>query len=128
MTLTTVEPKFSSKDILSPISVIKENRKGRRGRGRQSVTLTPPPRSPASSVGAGDLYEGVGVVDWWPQTPNRPGTRWRSLVDSGFGPPIGDPNPSTEVAGTHRGCRRLRWRDRGRRLAAPTPPSLSIFF
>ncbi|PKI75251.1 hypothetical protein CRG98_004291 [Punica granatum] len=36
-------------------------------------------------------------------------------------PPIGDPNPSTEVANTHRGHQRPRWRGRGGRLAAPTP-------
>ncbi|PKI58918.1 hypothetical protein CRG98_020664 [Punica granatum] len=56
----------------------------------------------------------------------------------GLGPPIGDPDPSTEVADTHGGrwrpsnpftevasvlcgCRRPRWRGRGRRLEAPTP-------
>ncbi|PKI35137.1 hypothetical protein CRG98_044488 [Punica granatum] len=37
------------------------------------------------------------------------------------GPPIGNPDPSTGVAGAHRGRRRPRWSGRGRRLAAPTP-------
>ncbi|PKI74001.1 hypothetical protein CRG98_005618 [Punica granatum] len=44
-----------------------------------------------------------------------------SLVDSGLGLPISDPNPSTEVAGDLYGCRRPWWRVRGRRLVAPTP-------
>ncbi|PKI75698.1 hypothetical protein CRG98_003958 [Punica granatum] len=48
----------------------------------------------------------------------------------GSGLPIGDPEPSTEGVGTHRGHRRPRWRGRGRRLVIPTPnlprtPSLS---
>ncbi|PKI60236.1 hypothetical protein CRG98_019424 [Punica granatum] len=35
--------------------------------GRQSMTLTPPPRLPASSVGTDDLGGGVRVVDWRPR-------------------------------------------------------------
>ncbi|PKI62258.1 hypothetical protein CRG98_017338 [Punica granatum] len=38
-----------------------------RGRGRQSATLTPPPRSLASSVGVGALGGGFGVADWQPR-------------------------------------------------------------
>ncbi|PKI65273.1 hypothetical protein CRG98_014311 [Punica granatum] len=38
----------------------------------------------------------------------------------GSGPPIGDPNPFTEVAGTHRGRWRPQWRGQGRRLAVLT--------
>ncbi|PKI61613.1 hypothetical protein CRG98_017988 [Punica granatum] len=41
-----------------------------------------------------------------------------SLVHSGSGPPIGDPDPSTEGAGTYKGRRRPRWRGRGCRLVA----------
>ncbi|PKI38485.1 hypothetical protein CRG98_041122 [Punica granatum] len=64
---------------------------------------------------------GVGVADRRPRTPNRTGTSRRSPVDSGFEPPIDDPDPSTEVASTYRGRWRPRWKGRGRRLAARTP-------
>ncbi|OWM86357.1 hypothetical protein CDL15_Pgr010699 [Punica granatum] len=43
------------------------------------------------------------------------------FIQEGSGPPIGNPDPSTEVSGAHRGRRRPRWRGRGRRLAAPNP-------
>ncbi|OWM79638.1 hypothetical protein CDL15_Pgr023050 [Punica granatum] len=49
----------------------------------------------------------------------------RSIRGSGL--PIGNPNSSTEVGGVLCGCRRPRWRGRGCRLVAPTPPPLSIF-
>ncbi|PKI45213.1 hypothetical protein CRG98_034391 [Punica granatum] len=56
------------------------------------------------------------------RTPSR-----RSLVYLGLRPLIGDPDPSIEVAGVLCGYQRPRWRDRDHRLAAPTPPFLSIF-
>ncbi|PKI45315.1 hypothetical protein CRG98_034276 [Punica granatum] len=157
-----------------------------RGRDHQLATPTPPPRSLVSSVGTSDLCGGVGVADWRPrpllpfrfsfrtkmekspvdsglgppigdpdlstevvrvlrgyrlprwrgrgrrlaaQTLNLPGTSYsESPVDSGLGPPIGDPDLSTEVVRVLRGYRLPRWRGRGRRLAASTPPPLSIFF
>ncbi|PKI65276.1 hypothetical protein CRG98_014314 [Punica granatum] len=37
--------------------------------------------------------------------------------NEGSGLPIDDPDHSIEVAGSHRGCRRPRWRGRGSRLA-----------
>ncbi|PKI65287.1 hypothetical protein CRG98_014325 [Punica granatum] len=62
-------------------------------------------------------------------TPNLPRTSdSESSVGSGLGPPIGDPDSSTEVAGVLRGYRQPRWRSRGCRLAASTPFSLLIFF
>ncbi|PKI33880.1 hypothetical protein CRG98_045710 [Punica granatum] len=91
---------------------MRENRKGRRGEGRQSATRTPPPRSPTSSVGIGHLEGGVevadwplvtstgtsglcggaGVVDWRPQLTNRSGTPTQSTLSiRGLGSPIGDP-------------------------------------
>ncbi|PKI69084.1 hypothetical protein CRG98_010553 [Punica granatum] len=61
--------------------------------------------------------------------PNRPGTsNSESLVDLGLGPPIGDPDPSTEVTSILCEYRRPRWRGQDRRLEASTPLSLSIFF
>ncbi|PKI66565.1 hypothetical protein CRG98_013049 [Punica granatum] len=121
--------------------------------GGQLVTPTPPPRLPASSVGTGDL---CGAINWRPRPLYR-GHRYprrtlatlvegrglrlavsgresignsdsESSVDSGVGSPINDPDPSTEVADPHGGSRQPRWRGRGRRLAASTSPSLSIFF
>ncbi|PKI26335.1 hypothetical protein CRG98_048976, partial [Punica granatum] len=47
----------------------------------------------------------------------------KSKRDEGSGPPIGNLDPSTKVAGAHRGHRRPRWRSRGRLLAAPNPES-----
>ncbi|PKI39198.1 hypothetical protein CRG98_040404 [Punica granatum] len=61
-----------------------------------------------SPIGGSDL-ESTG--DSEPEVPGR----------LGLGPPIGDPNPSTEVAGVFRGYRLPWWRGRGRELAAPTP-------
>ncbi|PKI66171.1 hypothetical protein CRG98_013424 [Punica granatum] len=52
--------------------------------------------------------------------PRHPQRTPASSVDSGLGPPIGDPNPSTEVAGVLCGCWCPRWRVQGRRLVAPT--------
>ncbi|PKI48324.1 hypothetical protein CRG98_031272 [Punica granatum] len=97
-----------------------------RGRGRQSGAPT------------GDLGGGVRVAGthggrrrprWRGQgrrlatpipnlsrTPSR-----RSPFDSGLGPPINDPDPSTEVIGVLCRYLRPRWRGRGRRLAIPTP-------
>ncbi|PKI48902.1 hypothetical protein CRG98_030750 [Punica granatum] len=41
----------------------------------------------------------VEVADWWPQPPNRRGASSRSFrLIHGLGPPIDDPNASTEVA------------------------------
>ncbi|OWM65531.1 hypothetical protein CDL15_Pgr023801 [Punica granatum] len=54
-------------------------------------------------------------------TPNKLRTlSRRSSVDSGLRQPIGDPDPSTEVVGTHGGRRRPQLRGGGRRLATPT--------
>ncbi|PKI18390.1 hypothetical protein CRG98_049336, partial [Punica granatum] len=52
--------------------------------GCQSVTQTPPSRSSAPTEDVGDLDGGVGVADWRPRTPNRPGTSRKSPVDSEF--------------------------------------------
>ncbi|PKI73707.1 hypothetical protein CRG98_005948 [Punica granatum] len=41
----------------------------------------------------------------------------------GLGPQVGDHDPTTEVANTHRGLRKPRW---GRQSAAPTPPPWSL--
>ncbi|OWM73536.1 hypothetical protein CDL15_Pgr026635 [Punica granatum] len=72
--------------------------------------------------GTGDLGGGVGVARLATLTPNRPRTPTRrSPVDSGSGPPIGDPDTSTEVADVLCGHRRPRWRGRGRQLPASTP-------
>ncbi|PKI43120.1 hypothetical protein CRG98_036499 [Punica granatum] len=60
---------------------------------------TPPPRSPASSVGTN-----------YPESTEN--SDWRSPIDSGSRPPIGDPDPSAKVVGTYGG--RLRLRQRGR--------------
>ncbi|PKI71138.1 hypothetical protein CRG98_008436 [Punica granatum] len=108
------------------------------GRGRQLTTPNPPSRASAPKEDAGDL--GVGVADWWPRPQIDQGLRLGVLsrfgvgaanrrtqtlhrgrrhpqrtptaspVDSGSGPPIGDPDPSTEVVGVLCGCRRPRWR------------------
>ncbi|PKI18323.1 hypothetical protein CRG98_049403, partial [Punica granatum] len=55
-----------------------------KGRGRQSATTTPLPRSPVPTEDAADLGGGVGVADWRPRTPNRPGTSRRSPINSRF--------------------------------------------
>ncbi|PKI49456.1 hypothetical protein CRG98_030148 [Punica granatum] len=76
---------------------------------------------------------GVGAANWRPRwsgrgcrlaapTTNRSGSfELESQVHSRSGPPIGDPDTSTEVVGAHRGHRRPRWRGRGSRLGAPIP-------
>ncbi|PKI40654.1 hypothetical protein CRG98_038909 [Punica granatum] len=95
---------------------------GRRGWDRQSTTLTPPLRSSVPIKDAGDLGGMVGVPDWRPQPRVDRGLRVggpRSIQV--WGQPIGDPDPSIEVVGTHGGRRRPWWRGWGCRLAAPTP-------
>ncbi|PKI77421.1 hypothetical protein CRG98_002194 [Punica granatum] len=46
------------------------------------------------------------------------------VIQEGLGPPISHPDPSTEVTSVLCRRRRPRWRDRGRRLAAPNPKSI----
>ncbi|PKI72500.1 hypothetical protein CRG98_007103 [Punica granatum] len=71
--------------------------------------------SPVPKDDANDLGGGVGVADSQLQLANRLRTPTRSpLSILGLGPPIGDPNPSTEVAGTHEEHRRPWWKGRGR--------------
>ncbi|PKI38800.1 hypothetical protein CRG98_040813, partial [Punica granatum] len=92
-----------------------------RVRGRQSATLTPPPRSAASSVGGGDLGGGSET--------SVEGSRWAigdpdpSQSIQGSGSPISDPDSSTEVGGVLCGSRRPRWRGQGGRLATPILPN-----
>ncbi|PKI63793.1 hypothetical protein CRG98_015777 [Punica granatum] len=63
-------------------------------RGHQSVTPTPPPRSPASSVGIGDLGGGVGVVDWRPQSQiDRGPLTWNPRSIRGQGLQSATPTP-----------------------------------
>ncbi|PKI79491.1 hypothetical protein CRG98_000122 [Punica granatum] len=67
------------------------------GLGRQSAIPTPPPRSPASSVGASDLGGRVDVADWQPR-PLHQG-HWRppwvpTTSVEGSRSPIGDLDPS----------------------------------
>ncbi|PKI33882.1 hypothetical protein CRG98_045712 [Punica granatum] len=47
----------------------------------------------------------------------------KSKVKEGLGLPIGDPDPSTEVAGILRGYRRTRRKGQGHRLTPPAPES-----
>ncbi|PKI48385.1 hypothetical protein CRG98_031238, partial [Punica granatum] len=82
--------------------------------------LTPPSRSPIPTEDAGNLRGGgrrlVAPI------PNRPGTsNSDSSIDSWLGQPIGDPDPSTEIARVLHGYQNPRRRGRSRRLAAPTP-------
>ncbi|PKI45082.1 hypothetical protein CRG98_034544 [Punica granatum] len=93
-----------------------------RDRGHQSTTLTPPSRASAFSMGVGALGGGVRVADWQPRPRIDRGPRL------GSGLPIGDHDPSTEVAGVLCGCRRPRWRIWGCQLAAqPSPPSIFLY-
>ncbi|PKI51429.1 hypothetical protein CRG98_028140 [Punica granatum] len=64
----------------------------------------------SSSLNADDLGRGLGVFDWRPYLPNRPGTSSRSsrLIRK-LGPPIDNLGPFTEIAGTNRECQRPQW-------------------
>ncbi|PKI71200.1 hypothetical protein CRG98_008375 [Punica granatum] len=95
------------------------------GWGRQSVTPIPPSWSPVSTEDASNLGGGVGGPS--PRIDRELQLKVPSRFEGG-GHQLANPNPSTEVAYTHEGCWRPRWKGQGRRLAAPTPPFLSIFF
>ncbi|OWM64328.1 hypothetical protein CDL15_Pgr014118 [Punica granatum] len=91
-------------------------------RSKSPIDIASPSRSPTSSVDIGDLSGGVRVVDWRPQPPNQPGTPSRSSRSiRGLGPPINDPNPSTEIVGILREYRQPRWRGLGSPIGGPNP-------
>ncbi|PKI51229.1 hypothetical protein CRG98_028377 [Punica granatum] len=71
-----------------------------RGRGHRLVAPTP------NRLGT---FESKGRQLAAPNSIRLGTSDLESLVDSGLGPPIGDPNRSSEVAGVLRGCRRPRW-------------------
>ncbi|PKI66810.1 hypothetical protein CRG98_012816, partial [Punica granatum] len=60
-------------------------------------------------------------IGWDHQFESTGDPESKSPIDSRLGPPIGDPDPSTEGADVLYGCQRPRWRGQGRRLATPTP-------
>ncbi|PKI48062.1 hypothetical protein CRG98_031579 [Punica granatum] len=130
---------FGSDSMASGVLEIKSKRK----EGSESPIGHPNPSTEvvASSVGTddlgggiravdttevtGELYGRIRVVNWWPQLANRSRTlTWTPQSIQGLGPPISDPDPSTEVAGTHGGCWLPRWKGRGCQLAAPTRKSI----
>ncbi|PKI47536.1 hypothetical protein CRG98_032126 [Punica granatum] len=72
--------------------------------------------------------EGSGSLVGGHKPPNRPGDLSRSSQSiRGLGPPIGDPDPSIEVASVLRGYRRPQWRGRGCQLAALARKSIRNF-
>ncbi|OWM84485.1 hypothetical protein CDL15_Pgr000925 [Punica granatum] len=71
-----------------------------------------------SATSVEGLRSPIGGPD--PESTGDPESK--SLVDlPESGPPISDPDLSTEVTNVLCGCRRPQWRVRSRRLVAPTP-------
>ncbi|PKI34692.1 hypothetical protein CRG98_044925 [Punica granatum] len=76
--------------VNSSVNSYKENQKGKRGRGRQSATPTPPLRLPVPTEDVGHLGE---RVKWSIGGPNPKPTG--DLLMEGLESPIGSPNPES---------------------------------